>query len=63
MILHVPSLYDLDINLDVALDTEPTVSHGCLGEGATELKRLRDLDVDGAKAEWRVAEKVIVLLA
>ena len=32
-------------------------------EGAIKLKRLRDLDVDGAKAEWHVAEKVIVLLA
>ncbi|KIK37957.1 hypothetical protein CY34DRAFT_108871 [Suillus luteus UH-Slu-Lm8-n1] len=63
VVLHVPSLYDLDINLDAALDTEPTASHGRLGEGATELKRLRDLDVDGAKAEWRVSEKVIVLLA
>lgn len=63
MVLHVPSLYDLDINLDAALDTEPTASRGRLGEGATELKRLRDLDVDGAKAEWRVSEKVIVLLA
>ncbi|KAG1758134.1 hypothetical protein EDD22DRAFT_850271 [Suillus occidentalis] len=63
VVLHVPSLYDLDINLDTALDTEPTASHGRLGEGATELKRSRDLDVDGAKAEWRVSEKVIVLLA
>jgi hypothetical protein len=62
VILHVPSLYDLDIKLDVAPDTERTASHGRLGESATELKRLRDLDVDGAKAEWRVAEKVIVLL-
>ncbi|KAG1774696.1 pre-RNA processing PIH1/Nop17-domain-containing protein [Suillus placidus] len=59
VILHIPSLYDLDINLDVAPDTEPMFTHG---EGATVLKRLRDLDVDGAKAEWRVAEKVIVLL-
>ncbi|KAG1801014.1 pre-RNA processing PIH1/Nop17-domain-containing protein [Suillus plorans] len=66
VILHVPSLYDLDINLDVAPDTEPTTAtYGRLGEGATvtELKRFRDLDVDGAKAEWRVAEKVIVILA
>ncbi|KAG1823046.1 pre-RNA processing PIH1/Nop17-domain-containing protein [Suillus variegatus] len=64
VILHVPSLYDLDINLDVAPDTEPTTAtYGRLGEAATELKRFRDLDVDGAKAEWRVAEKVIVLLA
>ncbi|KAG1736202.1 pre-RNA processing PIH1/Nop17-domain-containing protein [Suillus lakei] len=64
VILHVPSLYDLDINLDVAPDTDPMFRHGRLGgEGATQLKRLRDLDVDGAKAEWRVAEKVIVLLA
>ncbi|KAG1851884.1 hypothetical protein DFJ58DRAFT_716658 [Suillus subalutaceus] len=63
VILHIPSLYDLDINLDVAPDTEPMATNRRLGEGATELKRLRDLDVDGAKAEWRVAEKVIVLLA
>ncbi|KAG2076446.1 hypothetical protein BDR04DRAFT_1089555 [Suillus decipiens] len=63
VILHVPSLYDLDINLDVEQDTESTATHGRLGEGATGFKRFRDLDVDGAKAEWRVAEKVIVLLA
>ncbi|KAG1803183.1 pre-RNA processing PIH1/Nop17-domain-containing protein [Suillus subaureus] len=63
VMLHVPSLYDLDINFDVTPDTEPMATNRRLGEGATELKRLRDLDVDGAKAEWRVAEKAIVLLA
>ncbi|KAG2143426.1 pre-RNA processing PIH1/Nop17-domain-containing protein [Suillus bovinus] len=63
VMLHIPSLYDLHINLDVAPDTELMATYGRLGEGATELQRLRDLDVDGAKAEWRVAEKVIVLLA
>ncbi|KAG2035492.1 pre-RNA processing PIH1/Nop17-domain-containing protein [Suillus americanus] len=63
VVLHIPSLYDLDINLDVTPDTEPMATNRRLGEGATELKRLGDLDVDGAKAEWRVAEKVIVLLA
>ncbi|KAG2152807.1 pre-RNA processing PIH1/Nop17-domain-containing protein [Suillus clintonianus] len=54
VILHVPSLYDLDINFDLS-PTYPL--------GPTDLKRFRDLDVDGAKAEWIVAEKVIVLLA
>ncbi|KAG2361373.1 pre-RNA processing PIH1/Nop17-domain-containing protein [Suillus spraguei] len=63
VILHVPSLYDLDINLDVEQDTESVASHGRLGEGVTGFKRFKDLDVDGAKAEWQVAEKVIVLLA
>ncbi|KAG0707213.1 pre-RNA processing PIH1/Nop17-domain-containing protein [Suillus ampliporus] len=61
--LHIPALYDLDINLDVAPDADSTSRHGLLGKGVIELERSRDLDVDGAKAEWRVAEKVIVLLA
>ncbi|KAG1728849.1 pre-RNA processing PIH1/Nop17-domain-containing protein [Suillus paluster] len=63
VILHVPSLYDLDINLDAAPGPDAMSRHELLGEGALELKSLRDLDVDGAKAVWKVAEKVIVLLA
>jgi hypothetical protein len=60
--LHVPSLYDLVIDLD-APDAKLGSMHGELGEGAIELKNLRDLDVDGASAEWRITEKVIVILA
>ena len=30
---------------------------------ALRLKRMRNLDVDSARAEWRVADKAIVLLA
>lgn len=56
--LHVPSLYNLVINLD-----SPGTEVGALGEGVKELRSLRDLDVDGASAEWRIAEKVIVILA
>lgn len=32
-------------------------------DSALTLKRLRDLDVDSAKAEWRVADGVIVVFA
>ncbi|OJA09138.1 hypothetical protein AZE42_02310 [Rhizopogon vesiculosus] len=61
VILHIPSLYDLVVDLD-APDAKSGSNHGIHSKGAIELKSLRDLDVDGANAEWRVAEKVIVLL-
>ncbi|KAG6332786.1 hypothetical protein ID866_6305 [Astraeus odoratus] len=64
IILRVPSLYDLDINLS-ALDAELTATFSETGsaEQALTLKRKRDLDVDNARAEWRVADKTIVLYA
>ncbi|OAX40762.1 hypothetical protein K503DRAFT_736928 [Rhizopogon vinicolor AM-OR11-026] len=61
VILHIPPLYDLVVDLD-ASNARSGSNHGIHSKGAIELKSLRDLDVDGANAEWRVAEKVIVLL-
>ncbi|KAF9219335.1 hypothetical protein BS17DRAFT_804440 [Gyrodon lividus] len=64
LILHIPSLYDLDINLEVP-DAELSAIFGNSNSAdkVLELKRMRNLDVDGAKAEWRVADKAIVILA
>ncbi|KIJ18200.1 hypothetical protein PAXINDRAFT_110714 [Paxillus involutus ATCC 200175] len=59
VILHIPSLYNLDINLD-ASDAELSAT---FANEVAKLKGMRNLDVDGAKAEWRVADNAIVLLA
>ncbi|KAI0063296.1 hypothetical protein BV25DRAFT_1802318 [Artomyces pyxidatus] len=66
--LHVPRLYALDVDLDLpdaalakALALEGAGPHGT--EQGLMLKRARDLDVDGARAEWRVAEGRLVLYA
>ncbi|KIK11810.1 hypothetical protein PISMIDRAFT_19213 [Pisolithus microcarpus 441] len=64
VLLSVPSLYHLDIDLN-ALDADLTATFSKTGSSmqALTLKRKRDLDVDNAKAEWRVADKTIVLHA
>jgi len=64
VLLHIPALYDLDLNLDASESELSTVfgENGIVDE-ALKLKRMRNLDVDNARAEWRVADKVIVLLA
>ncbi|KAN0142163.1 hypothetical protein V8E53_000625 [Lactarius tabidus] len=63
----VPGLYALDINLnlsDSALGRAPippgTSPHEA--ERALTLKRARDLDVDGARAEWRTTERCLVIV-
>ncbi|KAF8130378.1 hypothetical protein EV363DRAFT_1336099 [Boletus edulis] len=64
ILLHIPALYDLDLNLD-ASDAELVSVFGkndTFNE-ALKLKRMRNLDVDNARAEWRVADRTIVLLA
>ena len=67
IILSIPSLYTLDVNLD-ASDAEIAATFSSDGEGkgmesALTLKRLRDLDVGEARAEWRVGEGVVVVYA
>ncbi|KAI6118097.1 hypothetical protein F5141DRAFT_1263659 [Pisolithus sp. B1] len=64
VLLSVPSLYHLDIDLN-ALDADLTATFAKTDSSmqALTLKRKRDLDVDNAKAEWRVADKTIVLHA
>ncbi|KAG9311021.1 pre-RNA processing PIH1/Nop17-domain-containing protein [Chiua virens] len=64
ILLHVPNLYHLDLNLE-ALDSELSSAFGKndTADAALKLKRMRNFDVDRARAEWRVADKVIVLVA
>ena len=72
IILNVPPLYALD--LDVSLPDAQLVSlfggttSDESGDGtssmlnaALNLKRQRNFDVDGADAEWRVADGVVVI--
>ena len=59
-------MYGLDVDLDMS-DAELVSiggEGGCGdGENALTLKRMRDLDVDMATAEWRVGDGVVVLYA
>ncbi|KAI0315106.1 pre-RNA processing PIH1/Nop17-domain-containing protein [Amylostereum chailletii] len=65
---HVPGLYALDVDLGLD-DTKLGMALALAGAGphGTEqglmLKRARALDVEGAEAEWRVAEGQLVLYA
>lgn len=64
VLLSVPSLYNLDIDLNASdADLTATFAEPDSSMQALTLKRKRDLDVDNAKAEWRVADKTIVLHA
>ncbi|KAI0043691.1 hypothetical protein FA95DRAFT_1498222 [Auriscalpium vulgare] len=69
LLLSIPPLYSLDVDLD-ATDAELSRSVAATGAGphaveqALMLKRAgRELDVDGARAEWRVGEGRLVLYA
>ncbi|KIM77387.1 hypothetical protein PILCRDRAFT_12029 [Piloderma croceum F 1598] len=69
IILSTPALYELDVNLD-ASDAEIAATFSKEGgagedgmESALTLKRMRDLDVQEARAEWRVGEGVVVVYA
>lgn len=77
IILSIPPLYVLDVNLDASdaeivatfsdaedvsrLDADGTKGKGA--ESALTLKRIRDLELGNASAEWRVGEGVIVVYA
>ncbi|KAI6030283.1 hypothetical protein EDC04DRAFT_2868976 [Pisolithus marmoratus] len=64
ILLSVSSLYNLDIDLNASdADLTATFAKADSLMQALTLKRKRDLDVDNAKAEWRVADKTIVLHA
>lgn len=79
IILSIPPLYTLDVPLDasdaelVALNaqmekdeadgSESGATAGSWETGALGLKRARDLDVDGARAEWLVADGCVVVYA
>lgn len=64
LLLHIPALYDLDLDLD-APDSKLLSVFGKdeTTNEAVKLKRMRSLDVDNARAEWRIADRAIVLLA
>lgn len=52
----------LDINVGVS-DAEIAATCGTEPDGGLTLKRERELDVEAATAEWRVADGVLVVLA
>ncbi|KZT68106.1 hypothetical protein DAEQUDRAFT_745894 [Daedalea quercina L-15889] len=63
LILSIPPLYALDLNLDLP---DAQIRDGLqLSRSSADqvlmLKRQRDLDVDSARAEWRVAEGRLVV--
>lgn len=64
VILDVPgsSPYTLDVDLSMSDAQLMATFGGSSGEGSVlMLKRQRDFDVDGAKAEWHVQEGRLVL--
>ncbi|KAJ7670525.1 pre-RNA processing PIH1/Nop17-domain-containing protein [Mycena rosella] len=73
VVLCVPGAPPLDVNVGVsdaeivaaarAAPETPTAEDRGAGHGALMLKRERELGVDSATAEWRVAEGVLVLTA
>ncbi|KZP06871.1 hypothetical protein FIBSPDRAFT_876069 [Athelia psychrophila] len=69
ILLAIPGLYALDVPLDapdaelVAATAHLDSDRGSWETGALGLKRARDLDVEGAKAEWRVEEGCLVVYA
>jgi hypothetical protein len=66
--LHIPNLYVLDIDLELSdadlkramirVGADPTGT-----ENALMLKRAGDLNVDQARAEWRVIKRCLVIVA
>ncbi|OBZ74990.1 PIH1 domain-containing protein 1 [Grifola frondosa] len=65
LIISVPSLYLLDLDLDApdAQILEKLAPDEVSAQQALTLKRQRELNVDGAQAEWRVAEGMLIVLA
>jgi hypothetical protein len=62
ILFHVPSLYSLDINLSLS-DAELVASGSGESSSLLALKRMRNFDTDGAKAQWNVSDKTIFLTA
>jgi hypothetical protein len=66
--LHIPNLYAFDVNLELP-DAELGRAMLRVGadpkgtENALMLKRARNLDVDRARAEWRVNKRCLVIVA
>ncbi|KZT03324.1 uncharacterized protein LAESUDRAFT_729351 [Laetiporus sulphureus 93-53] len=65
LMLDAPPLYALDLNLDLSdaqISDAAKLSDASAAQALT-LKRQRDLDVDNARAEWRVGEGRLVIYA
>ena len=65
--LVIPGLYALDVNLnssdsDLGRASFPPGTSPHEAEHAIMLKRARDLDVAGARAEWRTKERCLVII-
>jgi len=66
--LLIPDLYSIDIDLELS-DASPGQMSSCISadprgmENVLTLKRARELDVDRARAEWRVNERCLVIVA
>ncbi|OCH91358.1 hypothetical protein OBBRIDRAFT_792407 [Obba rivulosa] len=65
LLLSLPPLYALDLDLDLPDAALPGAARlsGASAHQALLLKRHPRLDVDGARAEWRVADGVLVIHA
>jgi hypothetical protein len=66
--LLIPGLYALDIDLNLStasLERESSQLDAVLEETETAFRprRVRDFDIDGARAEWRVRDQCLVIMA
>jgi len=64
--LLIPDLYALDVDLELPDGTPEKVRSGVDPQGTeyiATLRQARHLDVDRAKAEWRVKEGSLVIVA
>jgi len=59
--INIPHLYSLDIDLDTSNGDVNTSAK--MPDSALPITRMRDLDVDGATAQWRVSQGIILLSA
>jgi hypothetical protein len=64
--LLIPDLYVLDVDVEIPGGTPGKARSGADSQGAeyiATLKQARHLDVDRARAEWRVKERSLVIVA
>ncbi|TFK69813.1 hypothetical protein BDN72DRAFT_888209 [Pluteus cervinus] len=62
ILLQIPNHPLLDINLEQS-DAEITASMRSSAKDALQLKRQRDLDVEGATAEWHMVDNALLITA
>jgi len=64
--LLIPDLYALDVDVELPDETTGKVRSGVdpqRAEYIATLKQARNLDVDQARAEWRVKDRSLVIVA